>query len=179
MTRYRQCGRAVLNSIGLGFGLVAAAIVGWYSYVEYRRNYWDDKVREMCARDGGIKVIEREILVRGRYVDADGNIRIPPKAQPREGYGPLPFEATEDDLVFYQVKTTLIRDERPRVARDDVQVFRARDNKLLGQATSFGRVGGDAFAVDFESRLRCPVEATESELFKAVFIVDNTREEKK
>lgn len=153
---------------------VAILVVGfsWFVYAEYRRNYWDDRVRELCGREGGIKVFERAILRDPRYLDAEMNIRIPAKLERQPGYGPSSFEAKPEDIFFRQTVTTVIRDQSPRVARDDIFIVRNGDQKVLGQATSFGRVGGDFLAVDFESRFRCPIDASESHLMKRVFIVE-------
>lgn len=179
MSRRHQRGLAVMKPIGMVLAFIAAGVAIWYAYAEYQRYYWDQKVRRLCAIAGGIEVIERVTLDDRRYMDAHQNIRIPIKRESYDGRNHFLFEATADDAFYFQQKTTVIRDENPRVARDEVQVFRASDKKLLGEATSFVRVGGDAIAIDFESRLRCPVEATETDLFKAVFIVENTQGEKK
>jgi hypothetical protein len=100
------------------------------------------------------------------------NIRIPAKLEHLPGYGAQDFEAKPDDLFFRRLVTTIIRAESPRVARDDIFVIRSSDMKVLGQATLFARVGGDLFAIDFESRFRCPDDASESHLTKKIFLIE-------
>ena len=159
-----------MKSVGLGLGLSAVVLASWYGYVNHRRNYWDDRVREMCAKDGGIKVFERVALSDKRYLGADGSIRIPSKLDRMPGYGPLPLEPKSDDLFYKQIETTIIRRDNPNVVRDDVRVFRSSDGKLLGQATYFGRHGGDLISLEVGSRFRCPLGG-ESKLVNEVFII--------
>jgi hypothetical protein len=167
-----QRGGALLRVVVTIPVAVLVIAIGWFVYTEYQRNYWDDKVRTLCATEGGIKIFERVPLRDHRYVDSRMNIRIPAKLEHPTGYGPLSFEAKPEDLFYRQTITTIIRAQRPRVARDDVLVIRASDKKVLGQATSFGRVGGDFVAIDFESRFRCPIEASESNLVEKVFKIE-------
>ena len=170
MTHRRQRGRAVLKFIGISLGILTAAWISWYGYVEYRRNYWDDRVREMCAKDGGIKVFERVALTDKRYLDADGGIRLPSKVERGPEFAPLPFEAKPDDLFYWQMETIVIRRGAPSIVRNEMRVIRSSDGKLLALATSFGRHGGDLIALEVGSRFRCP-PGGETELFRQVFIV--------
>jgi hypothetical protein len=171
-TRSYQRGGALLRVlITIPVAMLVLGVV-WFAYTEYQRNYWDDKVRALCAAEGGIKVFERVPLRDHRYIDSRMNIRIPAKLEHPPGYGPLSFEAKPEDIFYRQTMTTIIRAQRPRVARDDVLVIRTRDKKVLGQATSFGRVGSDFITVDFESRFRCPIEASESNLVDRIFKIE-------
>lgn len=148
--------------------LLIVALIAWGIFAEARKSYWDGKVETLCKLDGGIRVFERAQL-DARYFDAEKNIRIPAKPSIHSG-APFKWEAKPDDPFFYEIKIDIIRDDHPRVAKNIVELFRSQDGKILGQAVSYGRVGGDSFAIDFPSRKNCPESLGESDLFKAVFI---------
>ena len=149
--------------------LLVMAVIAWVVFAETRKSYWDSKVEILCKLDGGIRVFER-VQLDARYLDADKNIRIPAKRNIHDG-PPFKWEAKSGDLFFYEIKTAVIRDNNPRVAKNIVELFRSQDGRLLGHVVTYGRVGGDSFTIDFPSRKYCPENLGESNLFKAVFVV--------
>ena len=153
-------------------------MIGWATFVQVRKEFWDRRVQDLCAKEGGITIYETVTLRDRRYLDRDLNVRIPPILERATGYGPMDFEAKPDDIFFRTSTLTILREDRPRVAKSDVLVFRTSDKKVLGRATTFGRVGADLLAIDFESRLTCPDGASESDLFKRLFVIQLEPDEK-
>lgn len=147
MTEHRQRGRAALKSIGLGLGLIAAALAGWYGYVEYRRNYWDDMVREMCAKDGGLQVIERVHVSPAEYQTLLGAF----------GELGLRLESTAPINAPFFLRDSLVRlrPTNPEVARYEQQVVRRIDRKVIAVLRTYMRIGGDAEFVDNSSSTSC------------------------
>lgn len=64
MRRPRQCGGIAL---GLVSALIFAGFIGWYGFTEYQRNYWDDRVRSICAEPGSEQVFSKVMLSDAEY----------------------------------------------------------------------------------------------------------------
>lgn len=47
--------------------LLTAVLTGCIGYVPGHQSYWDAQVREMCGKDGGVKIIETVRLNRQQY----------------------------------------------------------------------------------------------------------------
>ena len=118
----------------------------------------DDEVRRLCEIDGGIKVYETVKLPAHRF-ERDGSIYIPSKqtVKPKDGY-------------FYESATTLLREGNPELRQYYFKVYRRADGKLLGEAVSYSRVGGDMPGPWHHSWFRCPEEADIVDLNMKVFI---------
>ena len=65
--RSRQLGIGSFGVLLLIPLVLIAALIGWVAFSEARKNYWDDKVRELCAKDGGVRVIEKVYLSDSDY----------------------------------------------------------------------------------------------------------------
>ncbi|MBE7418529.1 MAG: hypothetical protein HS128_12430 [Ideonella sp.] len=168
----RSRGVVLLKTLLLVPVVLTVLVAGWFFYVEHRRQYWDDKAKALCAKEGGVQVFERVLLQDRRYVDKDGNIRIPVQLGAAPGGSLLPFAAKVGDLFVVRDTLTVIRAEDPRVVRTDVSLVRTADDKVLGTLTSFLRVGGDFVVIDAESRFRCPADLDVNELSRQVFLID-------
>lgn len=152
------------NRIGLAgwFVSIPLALIGILILVviffEGRKVYWDNKVRELCEKDGGITVYETVQLNEDeyrQYINQFGKLSIP-----RED------EAPDNVQYVYDDKRDFIHQNNPTVRRYEFIIKRRSDNKTLGKRISYSRVGGDFFALDSSSSFRCP-EKVES-LFKVV-----------
>jgi hypothetical protein len=120
--------------------------VGFY---EGRKAYWDHRVLEMCAKDGGIFVYERVSIPRAEYEllgGQEGMIPIPHEKNSPKGY---PFVSSGNSL--------LINESNPRVYKSEEMYLRTADKKVLAISIQYSRVGGD-FPLSYAhpSSFACP-----------------------
>lgn len=110
--------------------LVIAVII-----YEGRKAYWDAQVKEMCAKDGGVKVHEVVELSEEEYKQLGGG---------RDGL-PLPSASNEKSghPYFYELIDSNIRESSPAVMRAEMLVVRRSDKKVLGRSIQYFRRGGD------------------------------------
>ena len=123
----------------------------------------DQQVKELCVKDGGIKVYETVKLPADRF-DQWGMVKPYDPTQKENALGP-------DYIVKWTVQH--YRDGEPSMRRDHFQVIRQSDLKLLGEAISYSRRGGDIPGPWHPSSLRCPDQADDVMLIKQVFIHSN------
>lgn len=143
-------------------GLIVAATVAafagllWFAVGEK----WlvDQQVRELCAKDGGVKVYEKVRLPAERF-DKYNQIRIPSKQYAESG-----------DEYFYEPSTYYIKNGDPEMLRIQFKVYRLFDSKLLGETTSYARRGGDVPGPWHDSSFGCPDNADITDLEKQIFI---------
>lgn len=150
-------------AVPLALILLLILVIGFY---EGRKVYWDHKVTEMCKKDGGIKIHERVQLDEveySLYIDKLGNFTIP-----REDKAPNNLK------IVSRLLLNLIHRNKPMVRRFELQIIRRTDNKLLGTMISYGRTGGDFFALHPSSFL-CPEES--KNLFLAVIDITKIKGE--
>lgn len=119
-------------------------------YVPGRQAYWDEQVREMCARDGGVQIFERikvssaEAALLGKV---GGRISIPLRETAPLG-SPAYFEAT----------SAVLHGGNPGVWRTEWLVRRGSDGALLARGVTYDRSGGDIPSWAHPSRFTCPPE---------------------
>jgi hypothetical protein len=121
----------------------------------------DKQVRELCAKDGGVRVYETVRLPAERF-DKYGQMRIPSKQS-----------AKPTDEYFYESATRSLRSGNPEMWQSHYKVYRQFDNKLLGESISYARRGGDIPGPWHESSFGCPVNADITDLKKQIFIKEN------
>jgi hypothetical protein len=113
---------------------VLVAVSSCAGYVPGRKDYWDDRVRDMCARDGGVTVYEKVELTQAEYERLDGV----------QGTIPLPDEKWAGTRPYFSRSSTQeINAQGPRVTRYESVIVRRDDGKILGKFVSYSRVGGD------------------------------------
>lgn len=117
----------------------------------------DAQVQELCAKDGGIKVYERVRLPREMLVEL-GKLRLPAKRyiQPSDNF-------------YYEWDIEYFRRGNPEVTRSHFKLFRKIDAKLLGEAISYSRRGGDLPGPWHPSTFECPERGDLTALRHAVF----------
>ena len=136
------------------FAMTLAACMG---YVPGQQSYWDAQVREMCAKDGGVKVFETVRLNRQQYsllLNKFGQLS-----------PPLENKAGENVPIVHRFTSTYLRRNDPEVRRDELLVIRRSDGKVLGISIFYSRVGGDLVALH-PSYFSCPEKLVD--LFSAV-----------
>jgi hypothetical protein len=121
----------------------------------------DDQVRELCAKDGGVKVYETVILPAENF-EANGRLKVFKQSLGEAALGP--------DYIF---KSSILyyKKGNPEMSRQNFQIFRRRDGKLLGESIFYGRGGGDLPGPWHGSSFTCPdptaVESIELVVFKS------------
>lgn len=117
--------------------------------------YWDNKVKEMCEKDGGVTVYETVELTKEEMNKLDiKNVS----------------HSTEQDLYYEDFQIEIIESGNPEVYKTIQYVYRNSDKKLLGKKTSYGRRGGDIpDGVSHPSSYSCNQVSGFSPLFDKVF----------
>jgi hypothetical protein len=119
--------------------------------------HYDRQVREMCAKDGGVRVYEMVRLAPEKFNEW-GQVRIPYK-----------LRAKPDDQYFYESLTNQLRNGNPEIWQSQHKVYRRADDKLLGESLGYARRGGDLPGPWHESSFGCPGNADITDLNKQIF----------
>ena len=123
----------------------------------------DEEVRQLCAKDGGIKVYE-EVTMPAVNFDEFGVAKF--------------LDATEvkplgNRFELYE-ETKYLQKGTPSLRREHAKILRSADNKLLGESTSYHRVGGDFPGPWHDSSFACPANVGTAKLKQSVFRVQRT-----
>lgn len=142
-------------------GLVVIASVAILSMPALVSNgvkaYYDRQVRELCAKDGGVRVYETVRLLP----ELVGKFRIPT----------TPYQKLKDtDKYYSEWNEQNYREGNPSIRRDHFLVYRRADMKLLGEAVSYARLGGDLPGPWHESSFSCPEDSGNSVLQQRIFV---------
>lgn len=161
-----------LNRMALRL-LVAGVIVVWLGgcagYVPGRQTYWDAKVKELCARDGGVTVYQKVRLTReqlGKGVlptTADGRIGVAIKA------------LTHPEAPVYAVdKITTLNERNPRVTRVETNIVRTTGDAIVAKRVRYARFGGDfPTGISEPSTFLCPeAQRLATELHQRLFEIE-------
>ena len=117
----------------------------------------DNEVRELCAKDGGIKVYET-VKVPTEMVDEYGAIRIPSKQ-----------DTKPSDEYYYERETTYLQTGDPAMWRTHHRIISSNDGKILGESVRYARRGGDVPGPWHESSFGCPDISTQPSLENSIF----------
>lgn len=122
----------------------------------------DAQVRELCARDGGMKIYETVALPPDQF-DKWGMVKF---------YRPTAGEDALGPEYVYRSETTHLRRGNPEMWRSQVSVIRRRDGKVLGEIVRYSRRGGDVPGPWADSYFSCPpVDPSQPDLLRKVFVV--------
>lgn len=142
--------------------LVVVAVIGiytWFLWIAIGQNIWlDHQVRELCAKDGGVRVYETVELTPD-LIDWAGRISLPDKkwAKPTDKY-----YCEWDDFYF--------RKGDPDLKRTTVRIVRQSDKKVLGEWITFSRGGGGLPGPWHGSGYSCQDISQEIKFEPAIFI---------
>ncbi len=143
-------------------GLVVVGAIGifaWFLWIAIGRNMWlDQQVREMCAKDGGVKVYETVELTPD-LLDKAGRISIPFKRQ-----------AKLSDKFYVETDKFYFRKDDPIFYRYQYQIIRQNDGKILGESISYHRGGGGLSGPWFPSGFSCPDRKQGPKFEPSIFI---------
>lgn len=118
----------------------------------------DEQVKELCAKDGGVKVFETVRLPAEKF-DSHGNPMLPAKARSKPG-----------DQYYYELETEYLKTGNPEFWRSRHRVIRASDGKVLGESIRYVRRGGDLPGPWHESSFGCPEIGSEPSLERSIFL---------
>ena len=123
----------------------------------------DAQVRELCAKDGGIKVYETVKLPPDKF-NRWGQINFYHPTRRENALGP---EYLFKEYTHYYLKGNF---SEPAMRRVHYQVIRRSDAKLLGELIGYSRRGGDLLSPPFQpSAFRCPDGYGDTVLLKQIF----------
>lgn len=126
--------------------------------------YYDRQVRELCAKDGGVRVYETVRLPSSRF-DKWGNVGVHEKryVKPTDEY-------------YYESEILYYREANPTLLRSRSWVVRRSDGKVLGEAISYGRGGGDLPGPWHGSSFHCPpIAEAEGKIESTIFLKGNEK----
>jgi hypothetical protein len=129
----------------------------------------DRQMEELCKRDGGVKVYERVTLPPSDFTSVGQPLGRywKPGTPPDERLGPEYRYSQKSEILVD--KNAQGERGKGRLDRSYVAIYRRADNKLLGEAVSYQRGGGDLFTFGFEpSRNACPLPSVD--LAQSVFV---------
>lgn len=133
-----------------------------------KKLYWDAKVRELCAIDGGLRVFETMELPDEMF-NKWGQINFYKPTQGENALGP-------DFLVKDEMRFLTAETKNPSIVRHHYQVFRQSDGKLLGESVSYARRGGDFPGPWHPSSYSCP--DTRPGVLVSIFVRLNSTKER-
>ena len=114
----------------------------------------DRQMEDLCLKDGGVKVYETVALPSAMF-DQWGD--------PFPGWRGRPQELRLGGDYRYSVEVVYLKRGDPlkgegRLERQSERIFRRSDGKLVGEAVSYGRSGGDFIVYAHPSSLHCPIQ---------------------
>ncbi|MGQ0578866.1 MAG: hypothetical protein ACT4PQ_08175 [Betaproteobacteria bacterium] len=128
--------------------LMSAAACLLLAGCEREKDRLDAEVRQLCAKDGGIKLHETVTLSPEEYrklLNRDGELDIRDKDH-----------AKATDAFYFEPRTGIVRKGDPVLVRWEYRLIRQSDMKLLATNVYYTRRGGDLPGPWRESSFSCP-----------------------
>ena len=138
----RRARTALMRGMGVVVGL--AILSAPWLVSSGVKAYYDRQVRELCAKDGGVRVYETVPLTTEKF-DKWGNVNIPNKRY-----------AKAADEYYFESEDHYYRHGNPNLLRMNTRVIRKGDGKILGESTRYARSGGDLPGPWHGSSYGCP-----------------------
>jgi hypothetical protein len=136
----------ILLLILMLFVLLFLVVVGFF---EGRKMYWDNKVKTMCEKDGGVEVYQKIRIPYSKYKllpKVYGSISIPPKSH-----------VTDSSIVYSVINETIVHKWNPTVVRREHLIKNAKKDKIIGKIVTYSRIGGDfPTGIGHQSSFACP-----------------------
>lgn len=153
----RRAQTTLMRGVGIVAGLAILSLP-WLISSGVKAHY-DRQVRELCAKDGGVRVYETVRLPPERF-DEFGDVV--PRVQAQQN-------AKINDEYYYKWDVHYYRRGNPEYWRNHFLLIRTVDGKVLGEAIGYSRRGGDLPGPWHESSFGCPNDGDISFLEKRVF----------
>lgn len=157
---WRRSG-AVLNkafALAAGFAILSAP---WLVSSGVKA-YYDRQVREMCAKDGGVRVYETVRLsaeMFNKWGQPNFNIPVTPYIKLKDA-----------DKYYLEWEITNLKSGNPKMERSHFRLIRRSDKKVLGESVSYSRGGGDLPGPWHGSSFICPEPTKHESLESSIFI---------
>ncbi len=153
-----------------GWGLLLLWLFVPFYFLYGRTALLDAQVRELCAKDGGVKVYETVRLPAERF-DKRGMLKVYRPNQGENALGP--------DYIYKMENQYFRKGDNNDVSiwRTHTKVFRRSDEKLLGDSVSYTRRGGDFPGPWHPSSYICP-DLKYLNLLEHVFVASQMGENK-
>lgn len=154
---WRRSSSALNKGLALAVGFAILSMPALIS--NGMKAHYDRQVRELCAKDGGVRVYEMVKLSAEKFDELKRrNFVLPDKlaAKPTDGY------YVETDRHYY-------RQGNPEMSRRQYKIIRSSDHKTLGELVFYGRAGGDIPGPWHGSSFTCP-DPTQVHFESAIFI---------
>ena len=103
----------------------------------------DDEVRQLCKKDGGVKVYEMAILSPGKYAKYIRHI-------------PSKENSNSSDEYYYEMETLYLKKGDPEMWKSIFRIVRRSDGKNMGEFIRYVRRGGDIPGPWHPSSFGCP-----------------------
>jgi hypothetical protein len=129
--------------------------------------WYDRQVRELCTKDGGVKVYETVRLPADRLNQwGQPNFQIPITPNNK-------LKESDDYYLVWEI--TKLKSGYINLTRNHFNLIRHKDQKLLAESVSYSRGGGDLPGPWANSSFSCPDKHKEIPLFQQTFIKSNSR----
>jgi hypothetical protein len=117
------------------FGSIGLLILS-YIYAESKKEYWDQQVKALCEKDGGVTVYQHVKVTPEEYEKYGG------------GYGAISVmddSSTSEPQYPYVSKSEqeFFHKKDPQVYRRIGTIYRREDGEILGTLVSYARAGGN------------------------------------
>lgn len=124
--------------------------------------YYDRQVRDLCAKDGGVRVYETVALPEEKFNQwGQPNFHIPT----------TPYDKLNDaDEYYLEWETTSLKTGNPSLERSHFRLIRRNDQKRLGESVTYLRIGGDLPGPWHESSFTCPVPTQAQSFESSIFV---------
>lgn len=139
-------------------------LLAYFGPSAYRKAQMDKEVDRLCSIDGGVKVYERVSLPLDQFNQwGDPNIPFAENADATKAAYIVNIESRE------LIKGDSYGKGNPTLSRFHARVIRRSDNKTLGEAISYSRIGGDPDGPWHTSKYNGCSQGGDKNLKKAVF----------
>lgn len=133
-------------------------VVGYGVYLERQVEYWDKKIDQLCAADGGknvgLRVYER-VMAPPHYIRPANGARPASIFVPaRPGWRP---PNANEPIVNETVTLEVLRETNPRVVRSAVRITRVADKRVLAEEIYYRRSGGGIPMPEPSGSHKCPI----------------------
>lgn len=131
----------------------------------------DQQVKELCAKDGGVRVYETVKLPPDRF-DQWGILKTYNPTKNENALGPDYIYKWERQYIHRGEPT--LNPEELAAARDWIQIVRKSDKKVLGEVVRYYRAGGDLPGPWMPSSYECPPakDANVTALMTQIFVIE-------
>lgn len=158
--RSHMTGATPLSFLWLIPVLLLAALAATFLFYEGRKAYLDYRVRDLCAKDGGVKVYETVKLPADEY----------DRYKRRNWTLPDMAQARPEDKYYVETDRSYYRKGNPEMSRKQHRIIRRSDGKVLAELVRYGRGGGDLPGPWHGSSFSCPDPTRAPNFESSVFV---------